>query len=102
MTEADTRFAERAIRRKRLFLGLAWAGVAVAVALGTYYGWRRLHEPDFPLGTRSALVVLILLNARQNLRQYRYARVLQELGTRARPPGSGAMTEIEENEGTRS
>ena len=82
MRPADLRFADRAVRRKRLFAVLAGAGVAVAVALGGWYTYRWAHDPSFPVGTRAALVVLILLNARQNLRQYRYARVLEQL----RPP----------------
>jgi hypothetical protein len=76
MTEADSRFAERAVRRRPLFLALSWIGVAVAVALGGYYAYRRYEDPAFPLGVRIALVTLILLNARQNLRQYKYAGIL--------------------------
>jgi hypothetical protein len=76
MTEADSRFAESAIRRRPLFLALSLAGIGVAVLLAAYYGHRRLQDPSYPLGVRAALVTLILLNARQNLRQYRYAGVL--------------------------
>lgn len=74
--EADRRFVERAIRRRRLFLALSWVGVAVAVSLSAYYAHRRYQDPHFPLGARVALVVLILLNARQNLRQYKFATLL--------------------------
>ena len=76
MTEADRRFVDRAIRRRRLFLALSWIGIAVAVALTAYYAHRRYLDPQFPLGARVALVVLILLNARQNLRQYKFATLL--------------------------
>ena len=48
----------------------------IAVLLGGYYAYRRLEDPGYPLGVRAALVVLILLNARQNLRQYKFATLL--------------------------
>ena len=74
MTEPDSRFADRAIRRRPLFLALSRIGIAVALP------WRlRLPEirgSHFPIGVRVALVTLILLNARQNLRQYKFATLL--------------------------
>jgi hypothetical protein len=65
--------------RERLFLGLSLAGVGIAAALSLYYVFRGVQDPGYALGLRAVLVVLILLNARQNLRQYRYARVLRRL-----------------------
>ena len=79
MTESQRKFAARAIRRKRLFLGLCILGVAVAAYLAAYYGWRRAYDPSYPLTLPSFVVVLVLLNARQNLRQYRYAGILEVL-----------------------
>ena len=73
------RFARAAVHRKRLFLLLSATGVAAGIALAVYYGYRRLHDPGYALGLRFAVVVLILLNARQNLRQFRYAVVLEKL-----------------------
>ena len=85
LTDSEIRFAGRAVRRGRLFLALACAGVAIALVLSVFYGYRRWTDPSFPVGPRAvivrvALVTLILLNARQNLRQYRYASVLRKLG----------------------
>ena len=77
MNAADRRFAERIVRRKRLFLALSVAGVAIAVALAGWTAIRRFRDPSFPIATRMVIVVLVLLNARQNLRQYRCARVLE-------------------------
>lgn len=51
-------------------------GVAVGAGLGLYYGWGGQSEP---VVLQFVVVVLILLNARSNLRQYRYARVLERL-----------------------
>jgi hypothetical protein len=80
LSDSEIRFAGRAVRRGRLFLALAWAGVAIAIALSVFYGYRRWTDPSFPVGPRAVIVLLILLNARQNLRQYRYASLLRKLG----------------------
>lgn len=77
-TPAQLRFVERAIRRKKLFLALSIVGIVIAVVLGVYYGFRRLNDPTFPIGPRAVIVVLILLNSRQNLRQYRFASFFED------------------------
>ena len=85
MTEADRRFALRAVRRKRLFLGLSIAGLAIAFALTVLYGFFWWRNPAFPIAPRAVVVLLVLLNARQNLRQFKYARILEGfLGKAAR------------------
>lgn len=38
-----------------------------------------MHNPAFPIVPRAVIVLLVLLNARQNLRQYKYSRLLAEL-----------------------
>jgi CHASE2 domain-containing sensor protein len=72
----ESAFARRALRRRPLFLGLSIFGIAVAAGLSCYYVWRRMHDPLFPVAARAVIVVLVLLNARQNLRQYRFAGLL--------------------------
>jgi len=79
MNDNDERFALRAIRRKRLFLGLSVAGLSIAGALIVLYGVLWWRNPSFPIAPRAVIVLLVLLNARQNLRQYKYARLLEEL-----------------------
>lgn len=79
MTESESRFAARALRRKQLFLGLSIAGVVIAAGLSIYYIARVATDPDFAIGPRAVIVVLILLNARQNLRQYRFAGILEQV-----------------------
>ena len=78
-TDTQQRFVERALRRKKLFLALSIVGMVIAVVLAAYYGFRRLNDPTFPVASHAVIVVLILLNSRQNLRQYRYAAVLEGL-----------------------
>ena len=73
-------FVERAVRRKRGFLVLSIVGVVVGLLLAVYYGYRGWTDPEYPLGIRAAIVVLILLSARHNLRQYRYAHILEKKG----------------------
>lgn len=79
MTDSQQRFATRAVRRKGLFLGLSIAGLIVAAGLTILYSILKWRNPAFPIGPRAVIILLILLNARQNLRQYRYAGVLEEL-----------------------
>jgi len=79
LTDSERRFVARALRRKRLFLALSIAGLAIAGVLAIFYAYRKLTDPGFPIGPRAVIVLLILLNSRQNLRQYRYAAVLERL-----------------------
>ena len=79
LTGTERAFVARAVRRRRLFLALSVLGLVVAVGLGVYYTWRKLHDPAYAVGPRLVIVVLILLNSRQNLRQYRFAGILQKL-----------------------
>ena len=91
MTDAEMRFAARALRRKRLFLVLSIAGLVIAAGLTVYYVARAATDPTFPIGSRVVIVVLILLNARQNLRQYRFAGILEQvLPKRPSQAGEGA------------
>ena len=78
-SETDLRFVRAAGRRTRVFLVVSLAGVLVGAGLAFWSGYRRWSDPAFPLGLRLVIVVLILLNARQNLRQYRYAVALEGL-----------------------
>ena len=77
-TDAQQRFIDRALRRKKLFLALSIVGIGVAIVLAAYYGFRRLEDPTYPIGTHAVIVVLILLNSRQNLRQYRFASFVED------------------------
>lgn len=79
LTPTERAFAGRAVRRGRLFLVLSIAGVVIASGLAIYYGVRKVQDPDFSIGARVVILVLILLNARQNLRQYRFAKILEKI-----------------------
>ncbi len=89
MTESQEAFARRAVRRKKLFFQLSVASLFVAAGLVVLYStfWWRDHS--YPVGPRAVIILLILLNARQNLRQYRYAGVLEQL---LPPDGSSTTT----------
>jgi hypothetical protein len=50
----------------------------IAGGLGVYYAVRKLMDPGFSIGARVVILVLILLNSRQNLRQYRFAKILEK------------------------
>jgi hypothetical protein len=47
--------------------------------LAAVYGYERLRDPTFSIAPRAVIVLLILLNARQNLRQHKYAAILEKL-----------------------
>lgn len=79
LDETERAFAARAVRRKEIFRVLSIAGIVIAAGLALFYAWERLHDPSFPLAPRLVLIVLILLNARQNLRQHKYAALLEKL-----------------------
>jgi len=79
MTDSELRFARRAIRRKKLFLGLSITSVIVGLGLALLYVWQFYTQPGFAPGIHAVLVLMILLMARQNLRQYYYAKILEKL-----------------------
>jgi O-antigen/teichoic acid export membrane protein len=76
--DTHQRFVERALRRKKWFLALSIVGIVSAVVLAAFYGFRWLNDPTFPIGPRAVIVILILLNSRQNLRQYRFASFIED------------------------
>jgi len=79
MTESEEAFARRAVRRKALFLKLSVASLIVAAGLVVLYSILWWQDHSYSVGPRAVIILLILLNARQNLRQYRYAGVLEQL-----------------------
>jgi formate-dependent nitrite reductase membrane component NrfD len=85
-TDTQQRFVERALRRKKLFLAISIVGMVIAVVLAAYYGFRRVNDPTYPIGPRAVIVVLILLNSRQNLRQYRFASFIEDYKKRGSDP----------------
>ena len=86
LNPTDEQFAAQAIARQRLFRVLMWVGLVVAALYATYIGYRWYRDPAYEVGIRSVIVLLILLNARQNLRQSKYARILEALRTPTAPP----------------
>lgn len=79
MTDSELLFAKRAIRRKKRFLLLSIISVIVGLGLALYYAWQFATQPGFAPGIHFVLVLFILLMARQNLRQYYYAKILEKL-----------------------
>ncbi len=79
LTDSEMHFARRAIGRKKLFLILSIVSVIVALCLAVYYAWQYATQPGFEAGIHFLPVLLILLMARQNLRQYYYAKILEKL-----------------------
>jgi len=79
LSDAERAFAARAVRRKRVFRTLSMVNIAAAALLAVIYGYERMRDPSFAIAPRAIIVLLVLLAARQNLRQYRYAAILEKL-----------------------
>ena len=73
------RFVRTAVRRKKLFLVLSVTGVAIGLGLGVWFGYRSWAKPEATGALHFVVVVLVLLNARANLRQYRFAAALERV-----------------------
>lgn len=81
LSEYQRKLENRIIRRQGLFLRLSVISVVVALGLAVYYAYQALTQPGFDTGVHFVVVLLILLNARQNLRQYHLAQILAETRT---------------------
>ena len=79
LTKYEKSLVEKTIRRKTLFKVLSIFSVFIGLGLAIYYAWQFYSQPSFNVGIHFALVILILLNARQNLRQYNFAKILEQL-----------------------
>ncbi len=79
VTDSDRRFVEQAVSRKERYKNLSLLSVIVGALLGAYYAVESMGDPNFEWGVHAVLVVMILLNGRQNLRQFKYARALEGL-----------------------
>jgi hypothetical protein len=90
LTGSEQNFSNRAIKRKTLFLILSITGIIVGLSLAVFYIWKAKTQPDFDMGPHFVIVILILLAARLNLRQYRYATILEKLIS-----GNGASIKTE-------
>jgi len=77
LTIYEKKLAMKAIQKRKLFLVLSITSVIVGLGLAVFYSWEAYTQSSFDIGIHFVLVVLILLNARQNLRQYSYARILE-------------------------
>ena len=77
LSQYEQNLVSNAIRRKKLFLILSISSVVLGLSLAVYYAWQAITLPDFQPGVHFVVVILILLNARQNLRQHNYAKVLE-------------------------
>lgn len=77
LTEYEHKLAAMAIKRKTLFLALAIISVIVGPGLAVFYAREAYIQPGFDTGIHFVLVILILLDGGQNLREYRYAKILE-------------------------
>jgi len=75
LLDGEEVFVERCIRRQSVFLILSAIGVVVGLGLAIWWSvdGKTGHALEF------VVVILILLNARNQLRQWRYAKALERL-----------------------
>lgn len=74
LTSQEQRFLNRQIRNKKNYLIFSIVGVVVALAMAVYY---MLNEGID--GVRFALIMVILIGARGNLKQHKDAMLLAKL-----------------------
>jgi len=79
LSQYQENLIKKVIQRKKLFLSLSLISVIIALILAAYYIWESFNQPNFDKGIHFVLVLLILLNARQNLRQYQYSKLFEWL-----------------------
>ncbi len=79
LSDSQRHFIDGVLRRRRLFLPMMAVGVVVGLGLLGHAIWIGQIHPEEPIALRVVLAIMILLNARQQLRQHRYAGVLSAL-----------------------
>jgi len=79
LSQYQKNLIKKVIQRKKLFLSLSLISVIIAFILAAYYIWESFNQANFDKGIHFVLVLLILLNARQNLRQYQYSKLFEWL-----------------------
>ena len=79
MTESDARFVSAALRREGVFRVVMIVGVVIGLGLMGLSVYRGFSGSEW--GSTFVVAILVLLNARQNLRQCKYARILRVLTT---------------------
>ena len=87
LSNTEIQFVQAAVRRERLFFILSMVGVGVGFAMLGLAGWRVIDGG--PAAGSFVIAILILLNARQNLRQHKYAKVLRKAGVASIDPEGG-------------
>jgi len=75
LSSGQQAFVARFIRRQKLFATLSAVGVAVGLSLALY--WALDGKPGSKL--QFVVVILVLLNARNQLRQWRVAKAFEVL-----------------------
>ena len=79
LTNHEQALITKTMHKEKLFLSLSIASVVIGLSLAAYYVWKTYAFPEFTPGIHFVVVILVLLNARQNLRQYFLARILAKL-----------------------
>lgn len=76
LTAGEQSFLRRILRNRKFFLIFSYTGIGIAIFLLILYMifLRNMN------GTRFALIILILLLARANLRLYKASTIFQKLG----------------------
>lgn len=86
LTASERALLVRQIRRRKLSLFFSVASVAVAAVLLAVYAFKHLLNP-----ARGVILLLILIGAKNHLRIYRLAGILEKLAG-AGPSGPGRPT----------
>ena len=62
-----------------MYLPISLVSVGIGVGLGLFYVWEAITNQGGDLTIRFVMVILILLSARQNLRQHYFVNIIESL-----------------------
>ncbi len=77
LSSYEQKLLERLVKRKMLFKWLSIISVVIALSLACFYTWQYFNQNTQNVDLHFVVIILILLNARQNLRQHNLARILE-------------------------
>lgn len=94
LSDYEQALISKNIYKQSRFLLLSLASLMTGLSLAEYYAWKAFAQPEFNPGIHIVVVILILLNARQNLRQHYLANLLSKLRQHSSMPAYARLLQL--------